>query len=81
MMGSLTVYRSTLVGSGDSPNKLQSFFHRVFRSKTVQEDDNDILMHNAAKKGMKSGGSGSDDDTLVGTIDADGKSVISLKHV
>lgn len=81
MMGSLTVYRSTLVGSGDGPNKLQSFFHRIFGTKTAREEDKDILMHNAAKKGMKSGGSGSDDDTLVGTVDGDGKSVISIKHV
>lgn len=81
MMGSFTVYRSTLVGSSNAPNKLQSFFGRLFGITTVQEDDKTILMHNAAKKGTQTAQRDSYDDTLVGTIDGDGKSVISIKHV
>ena len=81
IMGSLTVYRSTLVGSNEVPNKVQSYIYRVFGITTNQEDDMTVLMRDAAKNGMQPEPTTSNEETLVGTYDDEGKSKVSVKHV
>lgn len=79
--GSLTVYRSTLVGSNEVPNKLQSYVFRVFGITKEQENDTIMLMHDTAEKGTEPRQRSADEETLVGTDREDRKSFVSVKHV
>ena len=81
IMGSFTVYRSTLIASNKVPNKLQTYIYRVFGITSVREDDESILMHDAAKKGMQPRPKTMDEETLVGTFDGEEKLDASVKHV
>jgi hypothetical protein len=82
IMGSLTVYRSTLVGSNEVPNKIQSYLYKWFGiTKDQTHDDMSILMQNAAKKGIQPEHGASNDETLVGTYNAERKSIESVEHV
>ncbi|KAF1967797.1 hypothetical protein BU23DRAFT_572950 [Bimuria novae-zelandiae CBS 107.79] len=81
IMGSLTVYRSTLVGSNAVPNKVQTYLYRVFGITTGHEDDMSVLMREAGKKGMDPEQGSENDETLVGTYNGEGKSSISVKHI
>ncbi|KAL1605191.1 hypothetical protein SLS60_004735 [Paraconiothyrium brasiliense] len=82
IMGSLTVYRSTLVGSNEVPNKVQSYLYKWFGITSDQsQDDMSVLMQNAANKGMQPGPDSANEETLVGTYNDEGKSTVSVKHV
>ncbi|KAL5390447.1 hypothetical protein PMIN02_006982 [Paraphaeosphaeria minitans] len=82
IMGSLTVYRSTLVGSNEVPSKMQSYLYKWFGITTDQnQDDVSVLMQNAAKKGVQPEQDISNEETLVGPYNDDRKLVASVKHV
>ncbi|KAK7181094.1 hypothetical protein DPSP01_003554 [Paraphaeosphaeria sporulosa] len=82
IMGSLTVYRSTLVGSNEVPNKMQSYLYKWFGITSDQsQDDMSVLMQNAANKGMQPEQDISNEETLVGTYNDERKSIASVKHV
>jgi hypothetical protein len=81
-MGSLTVYRSTLVGSNEVPNKMQSYLYKWFGiTADHSQDDLSVLMQNAAKKGMQPEHDISNEETLVGTYNEEGKATASVKNM
>lgn len=82
IMGSLTVYRSTLVGSNEVPNKMHSYLYKWFGITTDRsQEDMSVLIQNAAQRGMRPEQDGNNEETLVGSNNKENKSALSPRHV
>lgn len=82
MMGSLTVYRSTLVGSNDVPNRMQSYLYKWFGITVEQgHDDGMVLMQDAAGKSMQPAQEVANEETMTGTYNGGRKPAAHVEHV